>query len=202
MKFMKPFIPACLVLGAVSVLLCGCVSPSKPDPSYVSDQFGQEPIRQIAVLPLIDARLDKSEKLNQGKMTAGIKKFSRSPLRKRGYEPIYLTDLQMPAVPSGLLEHPDPQLLKSLCPPGHRYCLLFLIEDISQRNNFLSAETGTILAMGIVDGAMGIVLYHDMDVKRESSDGYLGLLMKGTTQYSSVMFSVDALVKKLPYRKT
>jgi hypothetical protein len=189
-----------LWVSAVAAALCGCVTPSKPDPSYVSEDFGRAEIRQLAVLPLLDARLDRSEKLNQRKMDRGIKKFTRSPLRKRGYEPSYFAELQLPAVPSGLLEHPDAELLKSLCPPGQRYCLLFVLEDLSQRRNFLSSETGTVLAMGIVDATQGTVLYHDMDVRRESSGGTLGLAMAGTTQYNSMIFSVEAMVKKLPSR--
>lgn len=200
MSPMKAPMPARVVFTLVVVLWCGCVTPSKPEPSYVSAEFPLANIRQLAVLPLIDARLDRSQKVNQRKMSAGIKKFTRSPLRKRGYEPIYLRDFEVPSVPSGLLEHPDPELLKAICPPGHRYCLLFLIEDISQRNHFFSAETGTILAMGVVDGTTGTVLYHDMDVKRQTGSGTVGLLMKGTTQYNSVMFSAEALVKKLPSR--
>lgn len=189
-----------LTLIPVTAILCGCITPSKPDPSYVSEQFLGGEVRQLTVLPLVDARLDQREDLNRRKMTAGIKTVTKRPLRKRGFQTIYLSDLELPVVPSGFLEHPDAELLKALCPPGHRYCLLFAVEDLSQRRNFLSSEAGMIVTMGIIDGAEGTVLYYDMDVRREAGGGASGLMLIGTKHYVIFISSAEAMVKKLPFQ--
>lgn len=200
LKIKSPIL--CLLVAAVPGLLTGCATPSKPNPTHVSDQFGGAQITKLGVLPLIDARFDKGEKMNYEKINRGIRKFTEYHLQKRGFEPIYLLEATPPAGKQGLLEHPDPELLKAICPDEYPHCLLFIVEDLIQDRNFLGTQTGLTVSMGLVDGRTGSVLWHDTDVRRTAEGGLVGLGMSNVSEYNLVCQCAEVMVKKLPDRRS
>lgn len=191
-----------LLVAVILGLLAGCAAPSKPGPTHVSDQFGDAKVTKLAVMPLMDARFDKSEKMNYDKINRGIRKFTKYQLQKRGYEPVYLLDAVLPAVQQGLLEHPDPELLKAICPDDYPHSLLFIVEDLIQERNFLGTQTGLTVSMALVDGRTGSVLWSDTDVRRTSGGGLVGLGMSNLSEYNLICQCAEVMVKKLPDQRS
>jgi len=201
------------VLAVLVALAFNCSAKEKEQPT-------QDPkflaIDKIILLPLVDARADKTQKINLSTGLSPCIFQALARLRGRKYK-VAVADLDKGVDEPTLaaLQEANPEFIKRLGPPTARWVAVFLVSDSSaQKTKYSGAhgaaevygflfdkETGTVLWKGSSAGAA--VENADM---RLGPVGYLigqGLVSKDTKSAvnEAIENALDTMILTIPKRK-
>ncbi|EGV16231.1 hypothetical protein ThimaDRAFT_4458 [Thiocapsa marina 5811] len=181
---------------AMVSLVSGCATTRPAD--YSSAGFNPAAVDSVALLPILDHRLNQSKDL---KLDKNITRLIEHDLKKKGYS--YATERNrslLSKVSRESLENPTPEFISALPPPSARWVLLFVVEDSASKLTF--GSTGTAEMSGnLFDKASGSVAWRNREVAQIGYGGIAGMLVKGVMEESAVHQATLQMLQTLPSRK-
>ncbi len=181
-----------LRLLLASSLLSGCVL-SAGDQAPVMYPFSE--MRRIAILPVVDSRADKKEKIDFRK----IQKYSMEILSERRYLPV-ASDQGVNAL-EGLneddLKKASPELLKLLGPESERWVLVVWVGDVASKRTFGSSANAQVFGF-LFDKERGKVAWSDTGTGHAVSGGLAGMMLKSSTREEAVGMAILRMLEAFP----
>ncbi|QSA98105.1 hypothetical protein [Methylococcus sp. EFPC2] len=182
---------ACLI--GIPWLLAGC-AVTQPA-FYRAPDFKPESIIQIALLPAVDARIDKTVAVN---LEDRLRKVAAKILKRKGYA-VLLSDAtrETAELTNDKLRAADPALIKRLGPPEARWIMVLALIDLNVSGNADKAEVSGFL----YDKEKGTRLWRDTSicvVGREG--GIFGMLTNEKRGNTAIWAAGDQLLLSIPER--
>lgn len=186
-----------LFAGAILLIAAGCAA-KLPPPEFIAADYNANAIEQIAVLSVVDDRIDTEKEV---KLDKWVKPFAKRRLKKAGYEFSFETDPQfVEAVSADGLEDEDPEMISSLGPDGNRWLLLLVLHDSSSKMTFGSAGAAEMTGY-LFDKEKGVVVWRNKEFAEISQGGLMGMALKGVMQRSAIEMTTDKILQGLPKRE-
>lgn len=173
--------------------MAGCATIKPPD--FIAPGFSTGAVDQIALLPVIDNRVDKSTKL---KLDDWILPMAEKSLDEKGYAySLYNDQSLVSGITLDALEAKDPDFIAKVGPSSTRWVLLFVLEDSSSKLTF--GSTGTAEMSGyLFDKKSKKLCWRDKEVSQVGQGGLIGMLMKGGMEESAIEAAARSILQTLP----
>lgn len=192
--------PFLLLASVVFVLvLAGCASAPRYDkPDYVAPGFDTQPAATLALLPVVDLRVDKEEALD---LDAWTHRMAAGWLAKRGYKTRTYADRALVAPLQSLATRDalQAEVGKFVLADAPRHVLVIALIDA--RSSLTFGSTGNAEMAGyLVDQQTGTVVWRHAVVGQIGMGGLAGMLMKGLMTRSAIEEATTKLVYSFPPR--
>ena len=183
------------LVGACSAALAvtGCAGPKQA--LYRNPTFDAAAVSQVALLPIVDSRVDKGEAVDLEK---GVREPIKSAIEKRGHSVQFAAGFgEVGTVADVDLQSPDAAWIRKLGTPEERYVMVVMLVDLRSKLTF--GSTGNAELSGyLFDRAEGVMLWHDKGIGRAGQGGLLGMAFKGTMAGEALDKAVDDLASSFP----
>jgi hypothetical protein len=189
-------VPACA--GALAVLLTGRASGATKHAIYLDPSFEAPVVAEIKVLPMVDARADKSQVSDFEKH---VRQKAIKALQKKAYV-VGATETvgDVGEIVEEDLRAPDAAWVKKLGPSDARWVLLLMLLDLKTKVVF--GSTGNAEIAGVLcDKEAGTIVWRDKGIGRAGQGGLIGMAMKGSMDESALDAAVSNLLASVPSRK-
>lgn len=190
------------LLGAmlfVLVLLAGCASTPYTKPEFLDAGFDPRAAAQLAIAPVLDLRVDKTEELQ---LDAWVHAMARTLVTRRGYQVTTYADRALVDPLQGLATPAAIQAgIKDVAiPGGPRHVLVFALVDAYSKLTF--GSTGNAEMAGyLVDQQRREIVWRHSVVGQIGQGGLLGMAMKGLMTRSAIESATMKLVYSIPPRE-
>jgi len=191
-RFIRAANAACLLFCS---MLAGCVAQ---EPVYVEAEFVKSPPDTMVLLPVVDARKDKSA--SDVDLQKDVARPLLGRLASRGYT-IIAADRYAYAegkeLTSAEIVDMDAAELAKLGPPDARFLMICFVEDVSQSNVVLGKTIKVEISAVVVDKQRACYVWKDKHV--DSRGGMGGLAVQLVPMQSmAIGRCIDELVVSLP----
>ncbi len=178
-------------------LLSGCATTRTAD--FVASGFDVKSVENVAVLPVLDHRIDQAKSLN---LDAWVLPTVARSLKQRGYSYVVYRDRSLIAkISREALESPTREFIASLQPESARW-ILFLVLDDSLSKLTLNGSRGNAEMSGyLFDKANGELSWRNKEIGRDGFGGLVGMAMKGAMEKSAIELAARKMFQPLPKRK-
>lgn len=186
---------ALLVAAFMIIYSSGCATSKIP--IYIDQQLSQKNIDSIVLLPVVDARKDKSFETN---LDQKIRTPIRKILEKKGYSvitPDKFSKENHQVTPEEIIEM-DIAELSTLDPSDAKILLIVYVEDVSDAYVVL-AHTFKIEASAVlIDKINHSLLWKDKAVGVSGQGGLISGLFIGMNRWEAISFCLDNLFSSFP----
>jgi hypothetical protein len=178
--------------GAV-LLLTGCAT-TLPKPLHSAADFRPECMDTVYILPVVDARPDKTLKLN----LAGLQKSTASALKHKRYQVVALPDTHLVAgVTDEDLREPSRDWMQGIGPSGARWVMVLAVGELSRKIVFGSTGNAEV-SLAILDKQTCTVAWRDKALGRAGQGGLLGMLMVSAMDDEALAQALNQVIYKIP----
>lgn len=165
-----------------------------PDPKLAA-------IKSIALLPVVDARADKTIKLNlnTGLNPAPARSWAKACLHGRKHYQVTLVDFTGGAGEPSLqdLQEAKPEFIKQLGPPTERWVMIIVVADSYSRAAIGRVGAAEILGF-IYDKETETLIWKGTSVGSDYEEGLIFIGAKGFTEGTATDKAVYSLIETLP----
>jgi hypothetical protein len=165
-----------------------------PDPKLAA-------IKSIALLPVVDARADKTTRLNlnTGLNPAPARMMARACLHGQRHYQVTLVDFNVGAGEPSLedLQEAKPEFIKQLGPPTERWVMIIVVADANSRAVLGRVGAAEILGF-IYDKETETLIWKGTSVGTDYEGGLIFIGAKGYTERNAVVKAVYSLIETLP----
>jgi hypothetical protein len=193
-KLYKNGISLVLILFVV-----GCIVdtklPPQLDPRF--PRLQPQLISHIVLLPALDARIDKKEKVDT---QAQMCNRGKDKLKEKGYQ-VSLSDNmgEVTQIAEDDLKSADPQWIKRLGPSDARWVMVLVLVDVSTELTF--GSTGNAEVAGFLfDKETGVEVWREKGTCQMGQGGLAGMAMKGLMGSWAIKEATNNLLLKFPRR--
>jgi hypothetical protein len=181
----------------LSALMSGCATTKPAD--FVLAGFDSNSINSIAVLPVLDHRIDQSQRLD---LDAWVLPRAEGFLKKKGYSYTIERNRSLIAnISRDDLASPSRDFIASLPPASARWVLILVLDDSSSKLTF--GSTGNAEMSGyIFDKDKGKLTWRNKELGRVGQGGLIGMMMKGLMERSAIEQATIQMFQTLPDHKT
>ena len=183
-----------LVIG----MFAGCAKPPQNPAIQVDPGFQPASIDLITMLPPIDARVDKSSKIN---LNTRLNKNARAELKKIGYASrIVESNGSESNINIEDLKAGDPEWIKQLGPSDTNWVMILVLGDVYSEITF--GSTGYADVSGFLfDKRAGKRIWYDKGVAKVGAYGAVGLIGgKAVANNTALAVAVQDMIFSLPHR--
>jgi|GEM_PF-874606 len=179
------------------VLMSGCAGTTRPA-DFILTGFDCTSVQSVAVLPVLDLRIDQSSKLDLDDIILPI---AESTLENRGYSPNLQKDRALLANVTGDdLDAPTRDFIASLPPASSRWVLVLALNNSSSSLTF--GSTGTAEVSGyLFDKDSGQLVWREKEVGQAGQGGLLGMAMIAMMESQAIQQATMKIFGSLPYCK-
>jgi hypothetical protein len=187
-----------LVFGVVT--LAGCASaPPLTKAEYLGASFDTRAIANVAVAPVLDMRVDKSEALD---LDREVHIMAKESMLERGYTVVTYADRSLI---NTLQAQPTrdaiaPIVKDFVIPDGPRHVLVFGLIDAYSKLGFGSSGNAEMFGY-LVDQERHEVLWSHRAVGQSGSLGFVGMALRNLQTGAAIDFATRNLVFSIPPRK-
>lgn len=184
----------------VLVMLGGCASPPYNKPEFLDTRFDPQATAQIAVAPVLDLRVDKTEELA---LDAWVHNTAREFMTRRGYKVTTYADralvdpLQGLATPAAVADGIKDVVVSG----GPRHVLVFALVDAYSKLTFGSTGNAEMAAY-LVDQQQRAIVWRHSVIGQIGQGGLLGMAMKGMMTRAAIESATMKLVYSIPPRES
>jgi hypothetical protein len=191
---LRGILVACFILVAVSMSGCATTKPA----DFVMDGFDSAAVDSLAVLPVLDHRIDKKKQL---KLDDWVMPIAKRSLKKLGYAYSLEKDRSvLLGISQDDLEAPTNDFIASLPPSNARWILILSLEDSTSKMTF--GSTGNAEMSGyLFDKEIGQITWRNKEVGQAGQGGLIGMTMKGLMERSAIEMAAGQMFQALPSRK-
>ena len=195
MKTLRPLIPGISLSALAAISLCSCATTKPAD--YLAPGFSPAEVTSVAVLPMVDNRIDKRTRMDLAK---AAKPWIKSMLKYKGYPHNFLTEPAPSPYPRSAATPPSPSWISNLPSGNDRWVLLMILNDSSSQLTF--GSTGNAEVQGyLFDKSKGTVLWREQATGRCGQGGLIGMTMIGLMEVSAVQTATCQALNTLPSKK-
>jgi hypothetical protein len=168
------------------------------DPNHMDASMDVSRIDVLYLLPIADIRLDKSDKISLQKMA--MKKHGQA-LERMGYEVEVIKKKDAVAeISEDDLADLDPGWIRELGPAEARWIMLWVLEDLADREKTYGGAHGAECSGYFFDKQEGKMLWQHQAIYRWGLGGVAGLMFKGMQRQTAVAGCAEALMVQFPTR--
>jgi hypothetical protein len=195
MSLVRKYLILLIVVLALG-LMTGCVPALEPA-IQLDSNFQPQKVDLISILPPVDARLDKKEKVNLQKE---LNKAARSKLKKKRYKVQLIdTDSTNSVITKDDLETYDAAWIKKLGPGDANWVMVLVLDDVVTKLSF--GSTGNAEVSGFLfDKQSGTLLWRDKGVGKTGMGGLAGMMMIASMDEEAIRLAVIDLIASIPKR--
>jgi hypothetical protein len=177
-------------------LMSGCATTKPAD--FVMTGFDCTTVDSVAVLPVLDHRIDQSKQL---KLDDWILPVAEKSLKKLGYVcSIELDRSLLSNISQDALEAPTGNFIASLPPANARWILVLSLDDSSSKMTF--GSTGNAEMSGyLFDKENAQLTWRNKELGRMGQGGLIGMMMKGMMERGAIEQAAVQMFQTLPNRK-
>lgn len=182
------------------VMLAGCATaPPYTKSEFLGANFDSRAVTEVAVVPVLDIRVDKSEALE---LDAWVHVPAKRLMGMRGYKVTTFADR---ALISALQALPTREAIEAevkdfAIPNGPRHVLVFGLVDAYSKMTF--GSTGNAEMVGyLIDQQRREVVWRNQAVGQIGQGGVIGMFMKGLMARSAIEGATMKLVYSIPPRE-
>jgi hypothetical protein len=177
-------------------LISGCATTKPAD--FIMTGFDCTTVDSVAVLPVLDQRIDKSKQLDLDDWVLPIAERS---LKKLGYSYNIERDRSLLSnISQDDLEAATGNFIASLPPVGSRWTLVLALDDSSSKMTF--GSTGNAEMSGyLFDKKNGQLTWRNKELGRMGQGGLIGMMMKGMMERGAIEQATIQMFQTLPNRK-
>lgn len=187
-----------VTFSAMIGIVCICAACAAPKvPLYRSTQWNPASVQNIAVLPVLDARLDRTEEINIERF---ILKPAAKKIRGRGYQSGTLSTWG--AFPINHIEQVKritPEQVRQLGPQTIQYVFLVALMDVKSEMGFGSSGNAEVAAW-LFDKQTGTAVWYDKGIGQYGQGGLAGMMVKGLMGEAAVESAMSDLFRAFPSR--
>lgn len=189
---------ASAVLLTGTLFSVGCISPPMRPAIHLDGSFDPQRVDTIALLPAVDDRADKTEKVNVQRVVAS---YAKRALKARGYRlenvPPNETNTQMVKED---IESPSEQWIRQLGPGDMNWIMIVVLDDVSTKLTFGSTGNADLTAY-LFDKQASKLVWRDKGVGKLGQGGLVGMAMKGVMAESAIQIAIDHMTFSIPVKK-
>lgn len=179
-----------ITLVGVFFSLAGC-AVTQPA-FYRASEFKPESIGQIALLPAVDARIDKNVTVNLEKRLRGD---AAMILKRKGYAVVLNgASRETVALTNDNLRAADPALIKRLGPPGARWIMVLALIDL----NVVGGNDKVEVSGFLYNKENGSLLWRDTTICLVGDGGIFGVSVNDRKGDTAVSVAVISLLESIP----
>jgi hypothetical protein len=191
--------PPIIALLALLALVAGCAAPTpytKPD--YLGGTFDAHAVTEVALAPVLDLRVDKSEALE---LDAWVHASARQFMTRRGYPVRLYADRSLIAALETLptREEIAARVKDFELPGAPRHILVFGLIDAYSKLTFGSTGNAEMVAYLVDTQRREVVLSHKV-VSQAGQGGVVGMFMRGLIGRTAIETAAMKLVHSIPPR--
>lgn len=176
-------------------LVVGCASPKNA--IYMDEAFGTSEAQEIALLPVIDARIDTTVEVDVEKQ---IRKEVKEKLEKMDYDVSLASTMgDVQDILEEKLKSASPQWIRRLGPLEARWVMVLALVDLTTKLTFGSTGNAEITGY-LFDKESGKKLWQDKGIGQVGQGGLLGMMMKGGMGDEAIEAAVKDLMRSIPKR--
>ena len=181
------------ISGLLLLLVASCAG--KPLPDFMAADFEADVMDNIAVLSVVDHRIDTEKEVKLDKWT---KPFVKKRMKKAGYDyafepaPEYVASVSVDG-----LEDEDPDMITALGPDNSRWVLLLVLHDASSKMTFGSSGAAEMTGY-LFDKQEQKVVWRNKEFAEMSQGGLMGMALKGSMQRSAIEMATHQILAALP----
>lgn len=185
-----------LISVVLAALISGCATTKPAD--YVMSGFDYATVENVAVLPVLDHRIDQSKQLDLDKLVLPIAERS---LKGRGYPYSIERDRSLvSAISRDELETPTREFIQSLPPAHERWVFVLALDDSASKLTF--GSTGNAEMSGyLFDKRNGQLVWRNKELRQIGQGGLMGMAMKGMMEKAAIEQTAMQMFQALPKRK-
>jgi hypothetical protein len=186
-----------LVFGVVT--LAGCASAKLTKAEYLSASFDTRAIANVAIAPVLDMRVDKSEALELDKE---VHIMAKESMVERGYTVVTYADRSLiSTLQAQVTRDAIESMVKDLViPDGPRHVLLFGLIDGQSKLGFGSFGSAGMFGY-LVDQERHEVLWSHSATGKSGALGFVGMAMKNMMTPVAIDYATRNLVFSIPPRE-
>jgi hypothetical protein len=203
---MKPSCLSLLIVFAGACLFAGCAT-SRP-PTYQNPSFDTSRIDEIAVLSVIDARVDKKKNFKWDKM---LPNPTKDKLKGKGYRARVVLDPSLvSSITQEAVEKADPKWIQSLGPPDARWVFVWSVTDVSHK--VLDVESPPLALLGfwgpsgqagmaaiLFDKQNGTIAWrNEAHSRTPAAFGFLGMALAGLADNDAIEAAFQEITAGFP----
>jgi hypothetical protein len=195
MSLVRKYLILLIVVLALG-LMTGCVPALEPA-IQLDSNFQPQKVDVISILPPVDARLDKKEKVNLQKE---LNKTARSKLKKKRYKVQLIdTDSTNSVITKDDLETHDAAWIKKLGPGDANWLMVLVLDDVVTKLSFGSSGNAEVSGF-LFDKQSGTLLWRDKGVGKTGFSGLAGMMMIASMDEEAIRLAVIDLIASIPKR--
>ncbi len=185
-----------VVIGCVLVIFSGCAAAPPRVPIKLDPSFSEMGIQTVALLPVIDRRVDKSYEIDLDKE---IRNQAKKTLEKKGYA-VLMPDTFAEGKAVELAEVVEMEVndLALLGPRDARVIVLIYLEDILSSYKVLSYAFKIEATASMVSQEKQVELWRDKGIGRSGQGGLISGLTKGLDKSSAINTCINSMFYTLP----
>jgi hypothetical protein len=190
-----------VLLCGIVVALGGCATAPPPaaKPDYLSASFEARSITHVALAPVLDLRVDKSDALD---LDATVHKIAKALMMQRGYAVASFADRSLVSGLQALStrEAMEPVVKDFVIPGGARHVLVLGLIDAYSKLTF--GSTGNAEMVGyLVDQERRELLWSHKAVGQVGAGGLLGMALKSLMTADAIRMTAAKLMESIPPRE-
>lgn len=180
------------ILPCIGLMLAGCATP--PPPLHSAQGFRPEKMDTVFVMPVVDARVDKTLSLNSTKLQRWLVKS----FKDKRYRTDAVTDLNSVSGITGEdIRDASPDWIKSFGPADARWLVVLEVDELSRKITFGSTGQAEVV-LAILDKQTGTVVWRDKALGRLGQGGLLGMMMVSMMDEGALEEAVNQLMSRFP----
>jgi hypothetical protein len=184
-----------ILIISVLLILGGCATPYKLA-DYQAETLDSRIVNEIAILPVLDLRADKSKSLN---LDEWVHKMSKQRMKKRGYEIVVYGDR---GLIRSLQNIPQRDILDQTInnyelDGASRWIMIMCLEDSYSKLTFGSTGNAEMSAY-FIDQEKHELLWKHKAVGQIGQGGLIGMAMKGVMERSAIEVATTKIVNSFP----
>lgn len=169
-------------------------APMLVKPLYSAPDYDTRGMESITILPVFDARKEKSASLDADQVLKSSAKRVLKGARK--YEVEFAQDYVVDTEEEDIVKA-DPEWVKKLGPEEARFVMVVMLEDLQSKLTF--GSTGSSEVSGwIFDKRDGTTIWKHKGIGKVGQGGLIGMAMKATMATSAFSASIHSLFRAIP----
>lgn len=182
-----------VLLGVVS----GCATVITKPADFVAPGFDSLTVEELAVLPVLDHRVDQSKPLN---LDGSVLPIAKDSLKERGYMYTVHRDRSLVSnITRDALETPTPEFIATLQPSSARWVLVLALEDFASKITFGSTASAEMSGY-LFDRKNRVLSWRNKELGRAGQGGLLGMALKGVMEKAALEGAATSMFHALPTR--
>lgn len=158
-------------------LFAGCNPLTVRPANFISPSLNVQEIGCIHVMPLLDGRVDKEQKMNWKLLARDAHNSATSELKRRGYSVAMITEESLiEGLSKEDLTSPNNDRLRGIQVAEARWLLFFVLDDAFVKIGF-GSTAGAEMSMFLYDRGKGEVVLRHKGVGQAGSGGLGGMMM-------------------------